>query len=356
MQKNLLIFIVLLLISLGIGTYFVISNKRLYELAKQVNPFIAPESTKTSIISNPAESSESTTTVSGQTVDNLVWETYQDEKYKFLTFKYPEGAEIVKSIDPNPDVCSIAGCFTTSLRFEDLHLKITHFTGIGGRGGATSFPYDIVSGNHFEGVGKYVKRLSGDGSIDIQYFSYRDGGIGFGSFLVDTTNFVFTMPVKRQKAYEPIADIIACSVLDKTPEYNSLFARAYLSPDQAIIGVNPDRSEFTLFKSDPSTMEKIDNLTINATGEYIAFTTIIGNGPNFNLYFYDLANKQLIAFDGENKITGEGLALGSTEKWADDYTFIKSEPNKKYSMYDLKNKTRQDITFYKYNSYMDRRY
>lgn len=315
------------LTAIGIAGYFAYQNYQ-----------VKPEVEKIQTTPTPA--------VSPTPIEELgiKWLQYQNEKYSSLKFKYPEGASITVSSDPNPEICEMEGCFSLTLTYQDLQLKVEHFTGIGGKIRATTYPYLIVSGDYFEGIGKrYTAAL---GTTHLRYFRFQRGGQQFGGFLGSAQSFVFTMPTEEINFYEPIADIIACSVFSLEPNEKEPYSKAYLDTENnSIIGINDDRSAYTILSGNKNEDEKANNLIINPTGQYLAIKTTLGNGPDSYLYVYDLEAKNLVEIDNEVRHS----VIGDPVSWIEDYEFIMADRGKYYRYYVQDNK-REKITAAEYSS------
>ena len=280
------------------------------------------------------------------TPTQINWLFYQNEKYDYIKFKYPEGSSITMSSDPNPDICEMEGCFSLSMTYKDLRLDIKHLTGIGGMPSATDHPYTIVTGNYSDGVGKTTEENESTNTINIRYFKYFSGGQQFGGFLGQAQSFVFSMPIVKKTQYEPMTDVIACSVLNLEPENKGLFSRAYLNyENNTIVGVNEDQSTFTILSGDTSINEKVSNIIFNPTAKYITIRTVIGNGPETYLLVYDFATKSLIDIDGKNKYS----IIGDPITWVDENSFIVADNNKYYRYYPEQN-TRKEISADEYSN------
>lgn len=280
---------------------------------------------------------------------SIKWLTYQNEKYDFLKFRYPEGAVIKMSSDPNPEICEMEGCFSLEMTYEDLKLYIEHLTGIGGIAVVSDIPYAIITGNHYEGIGKIIEEDSANNEISIRYFEFKWGGQQFGHFLGEAQSFTFTMPKGLQSEYEPITDIIACSVLDLEPDEKGLYSKAYLDREaNSVVGVNEDKTIFMILSGDDTINEKINNFSINPTAQFLSISTVIGNGPEFFRLFYNLNSRKFIEIEGKQKHSSYG---GPPEVWADDFEYLDADSSG-YYIYNVKVVTKTTITKEEYENLM----
>jgi hypothetical protein len=325
--------LIITLISLSIAGVFIY---KFYSLKKYPVENV-PSNTPT-----PFTSTQKPTSVETQ----INWLEYRNTKYNYMKFKYPEGASITVSPDPDPTICDFEGCFSITMTYQDLKLNIKHLTGIGGMPSAADYPYSIVAGNYFSGVGKTIDEKKTENTLQISYFKYFDGGQQFGGFLGQAQNFVFTMPIAKKNQYEPIADIIACSVLDFVPEYKGLFSKAYLDYGQnTIVGFNNDQSIYIIFSGNTNISEKVSNITFNSNGKFLTIKTVIGNGPESYLYVYNLETKSIVSIDGQDKYS----VIGDPISWLDDVSFISADNNKYYRFYP-EQKTRKELSAEEYSN------
>jgi len=269
------------------------------------------------------------------------WLYYTNEKYDDIKFKYPEGAEIKMSPDPNPTICDTEGCFSIEMSYKDLLLEIKHLTGIGGMTTASDSPYAIVSGNYNEGIGKITELDPiNEQTLLLTYFHFSKGGQQFGHFLGGAASFIFTMPSDKQIEYEPIADIIACSVYNQEPNNQGLYTLAYHDRTaNSVIGIKNDKSTYVILAADKSIDEKINNFGLNPTSQYLSISTFIDNGPVAYRYFYDLSAKKLLTIDGKEKHS----SFGNLETWVSDFEFIDTDSEGHYK-YNVKLSTKASIT------------
>jgi len=320
--------VALAILLLGIGILFY-QNQQLKRQIQEIQP-----TTKTAAEPEALE-------------ESINWLTYQNEKYDYLKFKYPEGSVITMGPDPDPEICGMEGCFTLTLVYEDLKLEVLHITGVGGRAGPPTSLYSIISGNPYEGIGKVVTQENSQTKID--YFHFSGGGQQFGFFLVETAGFTFTMPTGSEVRYEKIADIIACSALGKEPKSEEIHPRAYWDRERdLVIGVDQDKSVYTVFSPDSSIDEAIDNFRLNPTSQYLAITTSLKKDPNIyhpgHLYFYDLERKEMLDFEGISRRPSKGIYGGWTNRTQFIYIHITDAGTRNYSKYDLEKRVRTSIT------------
>ena len=51
------------------------------------------------------------------------WKVYKNEKYEFMKFKYPQGAEI-EFLENDPSLCGeISGCFSLEMNYKKIDYK-----------------------------------------------------------------------------------------------------------------------------------------------------------------------------------------------------------------------------------------
>lgn len=299
----------------------------LFSLINSQNSKNDAKTAKTDLIS-PTQSS-------GKTEQFIKWVNYTNPQYDFLKFKYPEGSTLSFKEDKENQ---IEGCFTLILQYEEMTIDITRLCGIGGRSALYNSPYTIVAGNNYEGVGKVIQEDLSTNKKRIHYFGYSNGAQQFGGFLIDTAGFTFEMPFSAQARYEPIADIMATSVLNKLPNKQEVPAKMYRQ-EEAIMGVNSDKTEYTILKADSAQKERVETASINPTGEYLAITTFIGQGPDSYLYLYDLNSKKLLAFNDQTRFS----TIGDPEIWVSNFVVVDADL-KGYYKYDVKNLTKISIT------------
>ena len=314
------IMLILALVVSGVFAFSLINNQCSKNETKTVDTNLIPSAQPS--ISTPTEQS-------------INWLTYTNTKYNFLKFKYPEGSTIDFKEDTKNQ---IEGCFSLTLRYQEMTLDVNRLCGIGGMPSLYDSPYTIIAGNDYEGIGKVVENDPSNNQKKFHYFGYSNGAQQFGGFLIDTAGFNFKMPPSAQSKYEPIADIIATSTRNKVPNKQEVPAKMYRQ-EGAVIGVNSDKTEFTILKADSTKKERIETAIINPTGEYLAITIFIGQGPDSYLYLYTLNSKSLLNFDGQSRFS----TIGDHEVWISDFVVIDADLNGYYK-YDVKSLTRTPIT------------
>lgn len=268
------IVLVVVLLAIGVFTFSLINNQKLKSGTKISDTNLIPSS-------QPS--------IPTQVEQSIKWLTYTNTKYNFLKFKYPEGSVINFEEDTKNQ---IEGCFSLILQYQEMILDINRLCGIGGMPSLYDSLYTIIAGNDYEGVGKVVENDPSNNQKIIHYFGYSNGAQQFGGFLIDTAGFNFKMPSSAQSKYEPIADIIATSARNKVPNKQEVPAKMYRQ-EGAVIGVNSDKTEYTILKADSTKKERIETAIINPTGEYLAITIFIGQGPDSYLYLYNLKFKRI---------------------------------------------------------------
>lgn len=310
--------LVVVLVVISIFTFSLINNQKLISGTKITDTNLIPS----------AQPSTST-----QAEQSIKWLNYTNEKYNFLKFKYPEGSTINFKEDTKNQ---IEGCFSLTLQYQEMILDVNRLCGIGGMPSLYDSPYTIIAGNDYEGIGKVVENDPND-QKKIHYFGYSNGAQQFGGFLIDTAGFNFKMPSSAQSKYEPIADVIATSTRNKVPNKQEVPAKMYRQ-EGAVIGVNSDKIEYTILKADSAKKERIETAIINPTGEYLAITIFIGQGPDSYLYLYNLNSKRVLEFAGQSRFP----TIGNREVWMSDFVVVDADLNGYYK-YDVKNLARTPI-------------
>lgn len=332
---------VLLLLFVGVGLYF-------YQLFVRQQSVTALTQSLSTGSSEPvgigAASSQPTAQIEQQPA--IQWLTYSNPKYGFLKFQYPEGSVITFKEDVQSP---IEGCFTLNLTYQAMKVAVNRLCGIGGMSSLHNGPYNIIAGNEYAGVGKVVTQNEKKQQTEIGYFGFMDGAQQFGDMLVDTASFTVNMPDASRRTYEPIADIMATSVLGQTPNKQESLAKIY-QQGESVLGVNPDGTEYVIMKTNASNQERIDTAVINPTGEYLTIAAFIGQGPESYVQFYDLKVKKLLEFAGQSRFP----TAGDREVWVSDYVVMDSDATGHYK-YDMKNTSRVAVSQAEYEAFISSR-
>jgi hypothetical protein len=240
----------------------------------------------------------------------------------------------------DPQVCGqIPDCFSFDLSYDDLKLRIERITGIGGMPRMYGQKYQVVTGDQYKGMGKALTNDADNNQTQINYFVYDNGAqAGIGELI--GTRFEFTMPIDKQQGYENVCDTIATSVKDLTPPSTQPYAKAYVDYEaKKVMGVNQGGNSYIIHQANASNQERIETAIINPSGEYLAITIFIGNGPDSYLYFYNINSKALLDFNGTTRFP----TIGDREVWIDNSTVIDADLDGFYK-YNVKNLTKTSIT------------
>jgi len=294
-------------------------------------------------LTTPQASTQPTSFIRTEATKN--WLIYTNDKYEFMTFLYPEGSTITFEDETN---LPIEGCFLLKLAYKKMVLDVYNFCGIGGLPRLYDAPYTIISGNDYKGVGRAITDPKTPGYKSVRYFGYKRGGMQFGGFLTGTASFTFTFPSIDNKTYEPIADLIATSVLHVIPNQKYTPTKMY-QKEESVIGVKPDWSEYIIFSADNKSGEYIEFAVINPALSYVAIKTHISKEITKYLYIYNFEKERLEEIDGSTRLVTSG---GEPPIWSRDYTFVDFNDGE-YYQYDVKNLTRQKITRREYSEVME---
>lgn len=282
-------------------------------------------------------------------VEGINWLTYSNSDYSDLSFEYPEGSTV--SLETNSDgVCTPEECFTVTVEWEDITVEVNQITGIGGMASYAGSKFRIVYEGDVDGwymsgdyEGVSAIHVHEGGEFKIRYWLLLEGDIG----PVQARTMMITLPEDEFEDYKDIVDKIGTSIYGVEPMEEEKWCAAYYDYENEILyGVNEDGTVFEILSEFTQPNESYSNMLVNEARDKVAITSIIGNGPEFRLQFYDLENKETIL----------GTDFESTgmyaQKWVDNTTLV-DYSGSDYRMYDLASESMSVITQVEYDGYVN---
>lgn len=243
------------------------------------------------------------------------WSEYQHSKYKELLFRYPEEATL-NMVDPYVPVCDQQGCYKLTMTFKEMQMEVTGHLAQDKPSSAVEFSYNVVCGNQYEGIGRFVQS-SQNGIEVIKYFYFVRGGQHNSYYLEEKAEVNFRIPKNVIDDYFPVADTIACSFRDmevnKTPQYG----RAYFRPsDNSIISVDISGKELNIFNVDDKKGQDIYNFVWNKNFSHMVIVTSKGSSE-YNLYLYKVGTGIISIVTEQEQSSLDGVVT-----WIDEESFV----------------------------------
>jgi hypothetical protein len=282
-------------------------------------------------------------------VEGINWLTYSNSDYPDLSFEYPEGSTISLETESG-GVCTPEECFTITVEWEDIVVEVNQITGIGGMASYAGSKFRIlyegdVDGWYMSGdyEGVSAIHVHEGGEFKIRYWLLLEGDIG----PVQARTMMITLPEDEFEDYKDIVDKIGTSIYGVEPMEEEKWCVAYYDYDNEILyGVNEDGTIFEILSEFTQPNESYSNMRVNEARDKVAITSVIGNGPEFRLQFYDLEDQATI-LGTDFETTGM-----YAQKWIDNTTLV-DYSGSDYRMYDLDTETMSVITQVEYDGYVD---
>ena len=265
-------------------------------------------------------------------VDSVQMTTYTYPGDTTITFKYPAGATVAVVQEPSEQDPTTK----VKISYKSMTVNVNRYDGLGGMPDLYSSPYTIISGNHSTGIGRrtQVNTVFDAEETRNDYFKFNNGGQQFGGFL-GPVQFSATFPTAEATQYEPIADLMAASVLNQQLNQTYLKSKALSTATQAsyiLNGVDEKGETYDIFIASFDKDDFIFDPHVTSDGKYLSFMVQLPNTIGTDLYIYDLEAKKMIA----SKVP----ASNSGSAWRSDTELIYAERDG-FSYKNLNVKTNQ---------------